>query len=242
MVAVLEIDWDGLRAWADTLPDARRARVRDEWARAAQVEHASIASFDRFSLQLLAVGAPPSLIEAAHRAAIDEVRHAQLSFAVASIYAAQSLGPGPLSLTPNAFADFSPAFVVRSAVEEGCVGETLAAAEAQAACDRAAPGALRQVLMAIADDEAEHAALAYRFAAWALGALGTDVRRAMETGFDAAIAQVSPLTTNVVATQDAQGDLWIEAHGRLSASTRLEQRAKALADVVLPARRDLLGA
>jgi hypothetical protein len=240
MAAVAEIDWDGLRRWADTLPEQRRARVRDEWARAAQVEHASIASFDRFSLQLLAVGAPPSLIEAAHRAAIDEVRHAQLSFAVASIYAAQSLGPGPLLLTPSAFADFSPSFVVRSAVEEGCVGETLAAAEAQAACDRAQPGALRQVLTAIADDEAEHAALAYRFAAWALGALGADARRAIEAGFGAALAQISAEPSSGVEAVSPQ-DAWLESHGRLCSHTRAEQRAKALAEVVLPARRDLLG-
>ncbi len=238
MADVTALDWESLRKLADTLPDARRAQVRDEWARAAQVEHASIASFDRFSLQLLAVGAPPSLIEAAHRAAIDEVRHAQLSFAVASIYAAQSLGPGPLALSSSAFADFSPTFVVQSAVEEGCVGETLAAAEAQAACDRAQPGALRQVLTVIAEDEAEHAALAYRFAAWALGALGVQARHAMETGFNTAIAQLSVVPRVI---EVAPEDLWIEAHGRLCPETRASERAKALAEVVLPARRDLLG-
>lgn len=231
-----DIDWDSLRRLAADLTDERRARVRDEWARAAQVEHASIASFDRFSLQLLAIAAPPLLIEQAHRAAIDEIRHAKLSFAIASIYAGQPLGPGPLSLTASAFADFSVSFVVRSAVEEGCVGETLAAADAQAACDRAAAPALKQLLGMIAIDEAEHAALAYRFAAWALAAFGAEGRRAVVAGFDAAIAQAgvpAPLTSG--------DDSWLEAHGVLSAATRTEQRAIALTEVVMPARRDLLG-
>lgn len=236
MSKVGDIPWDELRALADTLSDERRARVRDEWARSAQMEHASIASFDRFSLQLLSVAAPPLLIEQAHQAAIDEIRHAQLSFAVASIYAGQSLGPGPLSLTASAFADFSVAYVLQSAVAEGCVGETLAAADAQAACDRAANPALKHVLGVIANDEAEHAALAYRFAAWALAAFGAEGRRAIEAGFEAALPQahVAP----PVAQQD---DAWLEAHGRLSSATSAEQRAIALADVIVPARRSLLG-
>lgn len=236
MTIVDDIDWDELRGLAADLSDERRIRVRDEWARAAQGEHASIASFDRFCLQLLALAAPPSLIEQAHRAAIDEVRHAQLSFAVASIYAGQPLGPGPLSLTASAFADFSVSYVLQSAVEEGCVGETLAAADAQAACERAQSPALKQLLGMIANDEAEHASLAYRFAAWALGAFGAEGRRAVEAGFNAAIAR-----TQTAPSAVAQDDGWLETHGVLSSTTRAEQRALALAEVVLPARRSLLG-
>jgi len=236
MTDLNDIDWDELRGLAAELSDERRARVRDEWARAAQVEHASIASFDRFCLQLLSLGAPPSLIEQAHRAAIDEVRHAQLSFAVASIYAGKPLGPGPLSLTASAFADFSVAYVLQSAVEEGCVGETLAAADAQAARDLVEAPSLKWVLGVIADDEAEHASLAYRFAAWALGAFGAEGRRAVQTGFDVAIARAQ--SEPAIAARD---DGWLEIHGVLSSATRAEQRALALAEVVIPARRSLLG-
>lgn len=229
------IDWDGLRKHADALNTDRRVRVRDEWTRAAQMEHASIASFDRFCLQLLALGAPPSLIEQAHRAAIDEVRHAQLSFAVASVYAGQALGPGPLVLSAQAFSDFSVPFVLRSAVEEGCVGETLAAAEAEAASEHAGHPALRQALFVIANDEAEHAALAYRFAAWALGAFGSEGRRVIEGGFDAAVSHAE---TWLPKSDD---DDWLLAHGRLSSATRAQVRANALATVIAPARRSLLG-
>lgn len=236
MAADTPIDWSSLRTLADTLSPEHRERVRDEWTRSAQVEHASIASFDRFCLQLLALGAPPLLLEQAHRAAIDEVRHAQLSFAVASIYAGQPLGPGPLVVSAQAFADFTPGFVLRSAVEEGCVGETLAAADAEAASTRVTDPALRQVLTTIANDEAEHAALAYRFVAWALGALGGEARHAIDAGFTTALSAIE--ATPVLEVID---DMWLEVHGRLSSATRTAQRNTALAEVILPARRELLG-
>jgi hypothetical protein len=37
----------------------------------ALFQHASVASFARFSLELLALGAPPDLVAAAHAAALD---------------------------------------------------------------------------------------------------------------------------------------------------------------------------
>ena len=65
-------DWRDLKSRCDALPDAARRAIAQHWTRAAQMEHASVAAFSRFSLQLLAVGAPPSLLEDAHRAALDE--------------------------------------------------------------------------------------------------------------------------------------------------------------------------
>ena len=45
-----------------------------------------MASFSKFALELLAVGALASLLQRAHQAALDEIRHAQLSLDVVSIY------------------------------------------------------------------------------------------------------------------------------------------------------------
>lgn len=47
------------------------------WSLAAQQEHASIASFSKFSLELMAVGAPAALLVRAHEAALDEINHAR---------------------------------------------------------------------------------------------------------------------------------------------------------------------
>ncbi|MFZ5897429.1 MAG: hypothetical protein ACOY0T_40625 [Myxococcota bacterium] len=87
--------WDDLRRHVATSPSELRNALSDEWARAACFEHASIASFNRFSLELLALGAPGDLVERANRAALDEVRHARLCFALASVYAGDDFGPGP---------------------------------------------------------------------------------------------------------------------------------------------------
>jgi hypothetical protein len=45
------------------------------WTGAGRAEHASVAAFSRFGLVLMHHGAPAELVRAAHRAALDEVRH-----------------------------------------------------------------------------------------------------------------------------------------------------------------------
>jgi hypothetical protein len=96
------------------------------------------------------------------------------------------------------------------------------------------------VLSTIANDEAEHAALAYRFAAWALGNFGADGRTWIEEGFNSGFARFGtsqPGSDN----NDANDDTWLEAHGLLSDRARAECCATTLAKIVTPARRTLLG-
>lgn len=120
------------------VPDARRRPLADRWLEAAQMEHASIASFGRFALQLLRLGAPAELVQNAHVAALDEIEHARICFALASAYAGRAYGPGGLDGISGEFpSDLRT--VLCANVEEGCVGETLAALEA--AFERAIAGA-----------------------------------------------------------------------------------------------------
>ena len=117
-----EAEGAALRAAAQALPSDVRRSAAEHWSRVAQLEHASIASFARFSLDLLVVAAPPSLIEAAHRAGLDELRHARLTFGIASSYAGAALGPGPLPIDARAFEGRGLEQIVCSAVVEGCLG------------------------------------------------------------------------------------------------------------------------
>src|SRR5262245_889099 len=55
-----------------------RAALAAAWLRDAQMEHASIASFARFTLELLAVGAPAELVADSQRASLDEIEHARM--------------------------------------------------------------------------------------------------------------------------------------------------------------------
>jgi hypothetical protein len=151
----------------DGLPPELRARLARAWERTAKMEHASIAAFARFSLQLLALGAPAELVERTNAAMVDETRHARVAYALASAYGGAPVGPGPLAID-GALASASLADVVRLVVREGCIGETVAAIEAGEAAARATDPVVRSVLETIARDEASHAELAWRFIAWAL--------------------------------------------------------------------------
>src|SRR4029078_7749189 len=79
----------------DLSPAAREALGR-AWEADALLEHASIAAFSRFSLELLAARAPGDLIAAAHQAAIEEVGHARTCFTLAQRYrGGAAVGPSP---------------------------------------------------------------------------------------------------------------------------------------------------
>jgi hypothetical protein len=134
-----------------------------------QLEHASIAAFARFSLQLLSFGAPAELVEACTQALADETAHAKLCFAIASAYAERSVGPGPLDIEGSLTA-VSLVEVVDLVILEGCLGETGAALEALEALETRA--ALEDPVIAaayrrIAADEQRHAELAFQFLRWA---------------------------------------------------------------------------
>lgn len=133
----------------------------------ALMEHASVAAFARFQLDLLAVAAPPDLVAAAAEAGRDELQHARLCFSLASAYRGSSLAPGHLSLEGCA-ASADLATIVETTVLEGCVGETVAAREARELAREVSDPVLAGVLATIAEDEARHAALAWRFVQWAL--------------------------------------------------------------------------
>lgn len=129
----------------------------DEWVQHGQDEHASIASFSRFSLDLLRFAAPPGLIAAAHRAAADEVRHAVLAFGLAG-------GPARSTVEVEAFpvatVELSPSIrVLASRVfEEGCVGESVAVAGLAYALKAVHPGSPAFGTIAqLLEDEAQHA-------------------------------------------------------------------------------------
>lgn len=141
----------------------------------ALAEHASIAAFARTICQLVALGAPSSLLEKTQRALADEIAHTNDMLAWCARLGAPLL---PREL-PEAVAPF-PSFgdargiaatLLSDVIEGGCVGETLAAHDlAMRAQDESLPAELRDVLARTAEDEARHAALAFETAAWLVSA------------------------------------------------------------------------
>lgn len=215
------------------------AALASAWRADALDEHASIASFQRFGLELLAVGAPPELVRDSLTAAADEVRHAEQSFAIAQRLDGEAIGPGPLDLKGLQLGG-SLAEVLVAAIAEGCVGETLAAAHAAAAARRTADPQVAQTLLLIAADEARHAALAWRFATWACSVGGAEVRAAAARAFAAALRTApAPRRSDLLLEGVPDADQY--AWGRLPVASAQALYRAVLADVVAPAAAVLTG-
>jgi hypothetical protein len=166
---------------ASLSPGARDA-LAAFWTDAARAEHASIPAFSRLALTLVALGAPADLVEAAHRAALQEIEHARLSFALAEAYAGRSIAPGPIRELARARAVTASSLdeLARESLLEGCLLEGLAAAVAWTALARAQDQAVRRALTIIARDESSHAELAWRILAWCCEAGGPALRRNLD--------------------------------------------------------------
>jgi hypothetical protein len=218
--------------WADELPEIggigaltsdQRAAVARHFADAALMEHASIAAFARFSLQLLALGAPSDLVMETARAMADETRHARLCFGLAERYGLRSVAPGKLDVT-GALGEVDLLDVVEMVTLEGCIGESTAALEAAWAADSALDPVVKEALAGIAEDEARHAALAFRFVAWAAARDARVLPRVR--------ALVARAAAEISGTEERAAGSALEAHGVLDLRTRQAARAAALGDVI----------
>jgi len=171
------------------IDDVTREALVTAWRADAQTEHAAIASFARFTLEIMALGAPAEIVGASQTAGFDEVEHARLCFAIVSRFSGKAHGPGPLDMT-GALRGTSLAECAGWTVVEGCIGETISALTARAQLDVAKDEHVRSALLRIADDEDAHAALAWRFVAWALSVGGAEVRTAVAQAFHEGTRQV----------------------------------------------------
>ncbi|WP_437308432.1 ferritin-like domain-containing protein [Sorangium sp. So ce388] len=218
----------------DLAPETRRA-LAAAWLADASFEHASIASFARFALELLAVGAPARLVRGAQKAMADEIRHAELCFALAEAYSGAAVGPSALPVE-GGLDRIDLAAIAEAAVREGCVGETMASLIARAAEEGAGDPAVRAALAEIATDEAVHAGLSWQFVAWAIAEGGDSVHTAVTCAFEEEAARVLA----VGACAGAPSDPVMRHHGRLSPLESQAVRREAMSAVILPCARSLL--
>ena len=195
----------------DHLTTTERAALAAHWTKMGQMEHASIAAFARFSLQLLSLGAPPELVEACTAALADETAHTQLCFGIASAYAGRAIGPGRLDIS-DSLEVTSLADIVDLVIAEGCFGESSAALEALEAADTAADPVIRAAYSRIAADEQRHAELAFRFVRWALARARTLVVERIQAALGSDLSQsrvarsvVEPCLSALVALAQAGG-------------------------------------
>lgn len=209
-------------------------RIRDElakaWEHTARMEHASIAAFARFSLELLSLGAPSELVMRTNAAMVDETNHTRMAFQLAGVYRGKPLGPGRLSMDGALDEGDDLSSFVRRVIREGCVGETVAAVEAGEAAARANDPVIRRALETIAADESTHAELAWRTVKWALDTFGADVRETIRD-------EMERIQDELGGAYEMRRSAWDEAlldHGVITTNVRGSMRRAVLKDVVLP--------
>jgi len=229
-------DWlaDGRAPDVAALAAEDRAALAAAWTADALFEHASVASFAQLSLALMGAGAPSPLIEAAHRAALDEVNHARACFALASAYTGGAVGPSAITFPKTLSITTDLVELAEAAAREGCIGETVSAALAAQQLAGASDPAVVEVLSALAEEEAQHAELSWRIVAWAVRAGGERVRTQVARVFDEASRHL-PAPVADLPVNEA-----IRAHGRLDAASHRRAAESILRDVVLPSARALL--
>ncbi len=217
------------------LPPALRARLAEHWAAVGLMEHASIAAFARFCLQLMHVGAPLSLLRDSQAAMLDETLHAELAFSLAGVYANRPIAAGSLPMD-GALDAVHLDEILRLVIHEGCVGETVAALEAAEARCYCQDDAVKAALATIREDETRHAQLAWRFVEWAI-ARSPELARIAADEFRALAPEASePTAPSALSHGEAQ----VLRHGVLPESLRAEVRRASLRDVVLPCAENLL--
>lgn len=131
-------------------------------ARAAWLEAASVHAFVGLARELGRHGAPAKLRRAALRAASDEIRHAAVMTTLARARGVHVSVPKVAPPKPR-----SIEALATDNVTEGCVGETWAALIARWQAHMAEDAAVRAAAAQIAEDETQHAALAWQIDRWA---------------------------------------------------------------------------
>jgi hypothetical protein len=214
---------------APQLDDSIRERLAREWLDDALMEHASISSFARTTLELMALGAPPDLLAQVQQASLDEVRHAGRCFALARRYSGESVEPGPLEALPPRESTFER--LARDTFLEGCVGETVAALVATRQARGCTDAEIRSTLEMMAEDESRHAALAWQTIEWAIAQDRPKVVGALR----AIAAELRPRDG-----ADRPVDDSLVSHGRLGPAAQAQARMDAWREIIDPTLDKLL--
>jgi hypothetical protein len=124
-------------------------------------------------MDILKFAGPPELVSATHQAAMEEVRHAQSAFSLAEVFNSDDekrvdVGQFPFDQVTLAS---SLAELSDKVFTEGCMGETEAVTKMSFALAHLIPNSpAASVLPTLIQEEAKHAALAWKTLQWSLSA------------------------------------------------------------------------
>jgi hypothetical protein len=215
----------------------RPAGLAEQWRENGKTEHASVAAFARLTLDMMTVGAPPALIAAANRDALDEIRHTELCFSLARSLDSRSISPGPFPqvrqgralprLRTLCLAKLAIDSMIDGALHEGVSARIIARLARR--CE--VPG-IRAILTEIAADEGRHAAHGWAVMEWCFEEGGRPVGAALLGAIGALpIEMSSPLPAGAA---DGSWERWgihghaLEQEEYGAARSHLMERVRAL--------------
>jgi hypothetical protein len=203
-----------------------------------------VPAFSRVSWLLAAVGAPAELLEWSHKAALEEIEHTRLCFALAAGYAGRShtVEPMPDLLLGGLDVKGEPLeLLARESLSDGCQLEDFNADVAAECATVCRENATRGVLERIAVEERSHAEFSWAVVAWLLETHRERVAPALEKALAALADYPRPtaVSWDKRALVDAADANALRAHGRLPDERwgalwelRLEGTQKRLAELL----------
>jgi len=214
-----------------SVPRELRAPLAQRWRENGRTEHASVAAFARLTLDLVALGAPADLIEAANRDSMDEIRHADLCFSIARALDGRCESPGPFPAAQHAGGLPGPgslalATLAVSSLVDGALHEGLSARVIARLARRCEEPRIRDALLELAADEGRHSAHGWDVVEWCLAEGGAPVAHALRGAL-----RTIPERIDSDLPDGARGGAW-EKYGVHGEALEAEEHAKARADVV----------
>jgi len=169
-------DWQqhNIRVMIEGLSNTDKKIAGEFYLKNALMEHASVAAFHHFSLELMKFGAPAALLELAHEAIADEMRHAKQAFAIAADLLAETNEPDKMPLDIK-LSD-SLVELAETVAREAAINETLAVIVAAEQLRYTKDPAIQRFLNDVIRDESRHAELAWQTLRWCIEEGGEDVR------------------------------------------------------------------
>ncbi len=158
------VPWSACTAAA--LDEGSRARVAALWRARADAERCSVAIFATWAVDLVGAGAEAPFLALVTRAALDEVRHAELFDRLAEAYGAPAAPPSrDLPTMPDDERVPLRWQASREALELSVIGEGFSVALLYDLREHARDPAVRAALAVVLGDEAAHARVGWQWLA-----------------------------------------------------------------------------
>jgi hypothetical protein len=210
--------------------------VLDHWKVSLRYEHASVASFARFAIDLMTIEAPLEMIERAQKCSLEEIEHAKICALVVGKIMAAKEGENErfavkLGKFPKHHVEFDGdlARLCKAVAFEGCINESIAAAHLLYASQLCSNESLKALLKYVAEQEWGHAVFAFDCFYWMMEQLPLEDRISIQSKIENELRDV---LDNL--KKNTKGNERCEAFGVLSGLEEGLVRAQVVHKILMP--------